>query len=105
MELIREDFARYSEVLLLTATVTALLASAAATHDAVVIALVHLLFNVLGILLIYPIRAVRVIPIRMAQRLADLSIGSRLVPFLYLFFLFFVLPGLAILGEKILARP
>jgi len=82
-------------------TVTALLASTTGTHDAVSIALVHLLFNILGIVLIYPVRAVRRIPIRLAQGLADLSMRSRLVPVLYLVFLFFVLPGLIILSQRL----
>lgn len=84
-------------------TVTALLASTAGTHDAVTIALVHLLFNTIGIALIYPIRAVRRIPIRLAMALADFSVRSRAVPVLYLLFLFFLLPGLIILVQRALA--
>jgi sodium-dependent phosphate cotransporter len=81
-------------------TVTALLASTAGTHDAVAIALVHLLFNVVGIALIYPVRAVRRIPIRLAERLADFSVRFRAVPLLYLAFLFFLLPGVIILVHR-----
>jgi sodium-dependent phosphate cotransporter len=84
-------------------TVTALLASTAGTHDAVSIALVHLLFNIMGICIIFPIRAIRRIPIRLAENLAEFSLRSRLVPLLYLVFLFFLLPGLIILGQRILS--
>ena len=82
-------------------TVTALLASTAGTHDAVAIALVHLLFNVTGILIIYPIRN---LPIRLAETLADFSLRSRLVPVLYLLFLFFLLPGLVVVGQRVLGN-
>ncbi|MFQ5768403.1 MAG: Na/Pi symporter, partial [Acidobacteriota bacterium] len=82
-------------------TVTALLASTAGTHDAVAIALVHLLFNVFGILLIYPVPAIRGVPIWLAQQLATLSMRSRMVPLLYLLFLFFLLPGIIILGQRL----
>ena len=53
-------------------TVTALLASvAAATPDALTIAIVHSTFNVFGILLFYPIPAMRAIPLRLATFAAD----------------------------------
>jgi sodium-dependent phosphate cotransporter len=85
-------------------TVTALLASTAGTHDAVAIALVHLLFNISGILIIFPVKAIRNIPIRLAEKLADFSLRSRLVPILYLLFLFFLLPGLVVLGQRVLGN-
>jgi sodium-dependent phosphate cotransporter len=84
-------------------TVTALLASTAGTHDSVTIALVHLLFNVTGIAIIYPFRPVRRIPIRLAKGLADLSVKSKAVPVLYLVFLFFLLPGLIILVQRLVS--
>ncbi|GJM45002.1 MAG: sodium:phosphate symporter [Gemmatimonadota bacterium] len=84
-------------------TVTGLLASTTGTHDAVAIALVHFLFNVTGIALIYPFKPVRMIPIHMARKLADLSVRSKLVPFAYLFSLFFLLPGAVILMQRLLA--
>lgn len=55
-------------------TVTALLASvAAASPAALTIALVHTLFNVTGILVFYPLPALRRIPIRLAQAAAELA--------------------------------
>jgi sodium-dependent phosphate cotransporter len=82
-------------------TVTAMLASTAGTHDSVTIALVHLIFNLTGIAIIYPFRPLRRIPIRLAERLAELSMRSRAVPVLYLVFLFFLLPGLIILVQRL----
>lgn len=53
-------------------TVTGLIASAATDNtDGLTIALVHVLFNVAGILIFYPIPAVRRIPIRCAEFLAE----------------------------------
>lgn len=83
-------------------TITALLASTAGTHDAVTIALVHVLFNLAGIAILYPIPAIRNIPIRLAKRLADLSVKSKIIPFAYLLSLFFLLPGLVILLQRVL---
>jgi sodium-dependent phosphate cotransporter len=52
-------------------TVTALLASQAAdTSAGLTIALVHLLFNLLGVLIFYPVPAVRNIPIQLARLLS-----------------------------------
>ena len=84
-------------------TVTALLASTTGTHDAVAIALVHLFFNLSGILLIYPFRPLRMIPIRLAEKLAEVSLDSKWFPVLYLVFLFFVLPGAIILLQRTLS--
>jgi solute carrier family 34 (sodium-dependent phosphate cotransporter) len=57
-------------------TITALLASLATdSHEALVIALAHTVFNVLGILIVYPFSRVRQIPIRLAQWTA--AVGTR----------------------------
>ncbi len=55
-------------------TITALLASLAAiSPDALTIALVHTLFNLFGILLFYPVPAMRRIPIRLAEVTAEFA--------------------------------
>ena len=52
-------------------TATALIASLAVVRpEGLVIALVHTLFNVCGILLLYPVPMLRNIPIRLAERTA-----------------------------------
>lgn len=57
-------------------TITALLAALATdSHEALIIALAHTVFNVLGILIIYPIPRVREIPVRLAEWTA--SVGTR----------------------------
>lgn len=64
-------------------TITALLASLAAGPDpslqlaAATIALVHLMFNVSGILIWYPLEPLRRLPLRLAQAVAARSVGNR----------------------------
>ncbi|MCB9897759.1 MAG: Na/Pi symporter [Planctomycetes bacterium] len=79
-------------------TVTAILASLAAEGSTgLAIALVHLLFNVSGTLLFFPIPALRRIPIRSARRLAVLAVENKFVLVAYLSAIFVLLPILGIL--------
>ena len=78
-------------------TVTALLASMAMTGAnaaaGLTIALVHLLFNLTGTLLVYPIPAIREIPLTAARKLADVASRSRVAAILYVVTLFYLLPA------------
>ncbi|MDH3306950.1 MAG: Na/Pi symporter [Acidimicrobiia bacterium] len=79
-------------------TVTALIASFAAERpEALVIALVHLLFNVSGILLFYPIPAIRYIPVRLAEGLAEVATKNRSIVAAYVVGVFLILPIAGIL--------
>ncbi len=82
-------------------TVTALLASLAAGPAGLTIALVHLVFNVCGIVMVYPARAVRRVPIRMAKWMANLATESKRYAVFFVAGVFFVLPGLLILIAKL----
>ena len=79
-------------------TITALMAALAVTgpnaQAGVTIALVHLLFNVSGTLLIYPIPAIRRIPLGAARSLANVATKSRVWALLYVAVLFYGLPAL-----------
>lgn len=79
-------------------TVTALLAALAATgpnaEAGITIAVVHLLFNLIGAVAIYPIPAIRQLPLRAARRLAVVAVRSRYVAVVYVFGLFYILPGI-----------
>ncbi|MBW2522786.1 MAG: Na/Pi symporter [Deltaproteobacteria bacterium] len=81
-------------------TLTAILASMAVpsetAHLAVQIAFVHLLFNVSGMLLIYPVRAVRRIPLRMSTWLARLASRNKKAAIAYVLTLFYGVPALLI---------
>ena len=79
-------------------TVTAMLAAlSTANIAAITIAFVHLLFNISGILLVYPIAVVRRIPIRMSHALASFTSKSRTLAIVYLVVVFYALPLLVIL--------
>jgi len=81
-------------------TVTALLASMAVDNPAgLTIALVHVIFNVLGIALFYPLMPLRRIPINMANLLARAAVRNRLWVIVYVATMFVILP---LLGWKML---
>ncbi|KAK7076326.1 hypothetical protein SK128_007083 [Halocaridina rubra] len=81
-------------------TTTALLASMAGEGegllDAIQIALVHLFFNIFGILIFYPIPFMR-FPIPLAKKLGDTTAKYRWFAIMYLVVMFFVLPGFVFL--------
>ena len=62
--------------------------------------LAHLLFNVCGIVLVWPVSRVRGLPICLAEHMADATMRSRLVPLIYVAAVFFGLPFLAILAFR-----
>lgn len=87
-------------------TVTALLAALAATDQnaqaGLTIALVHLLFNLSGTILIYPYEPIRRIPLRMARGLADLAVKSKVLAIGYVALLFYAVPVLfAVFNEML----
>ncbi len=83
-------------------TVTALLASMTGSPQAVTVAVVHLLFNISGILIIYPIAAIRRIPIRLATGLAKRTAEKRVYALLYMVGVFFVMPLVFVMLDKLL---
>ncbi len=81
-------------------TITALLASLAVTANfqaAVAVAISHFLFNVCGILVITPLPAIRHLPLRAAESLAEQASRRRWVPVVYVLVVFFIIPGILIL--------
>jgi sodium-dependent phosphate cotransporter len=79
-------------------TVTAFLASfVTGSPAAVTVAFSHLIFNIYGIAIFWPLKK---IPIVLAQRLAELTQKSKLIPFLYIVIVFFILPGLVLLVTR-----
>lgn len=78
-------------------TVTALIAALAVPQiEGLQIALVHLLFNVTGILLFFPVPVLRRIPIAGAERLAELAARHKTVVLVYTVVTFIVLPAAGI---------
>lgn len=81
-------------------TITALLAALAASRpEALTVGLVHTIFNVTGIALLYPATRVREVPIRLAEGLAEVAVDRRSYAVAYVFGAFVLLPvlGVAIL--------
>ena len=71
-------------------TVTAILASLVTNQvEAVTIAFAHLLFNIFGILIFYPLR---IIPIFLSRSLADLAAEKRVTAALFVILTFYVVP-------------
>lgn len=85
-------------------TVTALLASLAVSgvnaEAGVTIALAHLLFNLSGTVLIYPVKQIRNIPLGAARWLADTATKSRWWALAYVGFLFYILPAILALVSR-----
>lgn len=88
-------------------TVTALLAALvlagsgnAAGTAALQVAFAHLCFNAGGVLLILPIKQVREIPIRMAEKLGTLVVKNRAYAFGYVVAIFFLIPLLVIFATR-----
>ena len=81
-------------------TITALIASmaapAATRTAAIEIALVHLLFNLLGILIFYPLPALRELPLAAARKLSKLAVRSRKLAIIYVLGLFYGLPAILV---------
>jgi sodium-dependent phosphate cotransporter len=81
-------------------TITALLAALAASRpEALTVAFVHTIFNIGGILLLYPIPILREIPPRAAEALATVAAERRAAAVAYVFGVFVIIPliGVAVL--------
>ena len=73
-------------------TVTALLAAITGTVAALIAAISHLLFNIFGIIIIYGLPFLRVIPLNCAEWIADQAGKNKLIPVLYLLLVFVGMP-------------
>ncbi|TMP39371.1 Na/Pi symporter [Pseudoalteromonas rubra] len=85
-------------------TITALLAATSITGPnaevALTIALVHVMFNVFAVGLIYGLPLLREIPLQLAEKLAQIGTRNKSAAFGYVLGSFFVLPGLLMLAIK-----
>lgn len=59
------------------------------------VALAHLLFNIIGIMIWFPYPRLRAIPLKGARILGEYSIKYKLFPFIYIGTVFFAIPGIA----------
>jgi len=85
-------------------TVTGLLASMVSdSPKSLQVALAHLMFNIVGILIWYPIPAMRKIPLNMARWLGKCTRKSRYFPLIYLVIVFVIFPVLLLGLSSLLA--
>jgi sodium-dependent phosphate cotransporter len=81
-------------------TITALLAatalSGAGAAAGMQIALVHLFYNVLGVLVVFGLPFLRNIPLRAAERLAEVATQRHSLAALYVLTVFFIIPGICV---------
>ncbi|WP_113923548.1 Na/Pi symporter [Cognataquiflexum aquatile] len=81
-------------------TITAVIASIYKTEAAISIALVHVLFNLIGALVFLPFPALRNIPVKLATFLGDQSVKRKFVGFAYILLTFFIIPFILIYFNK-----
>jgi sodium-dependent phosphate cotransporter len=74
-------------------TITALLASLAGGIEGTIVAFAHVAFNVTGVIMIYPIKRIRAIPISLAKWIGEKGAQHRLYAILYIVIIFFLIPG------------
>lgn len=83
-------------------TLTTLLAAFYQSEAAISLAIVHLLFNLFGVSILFPIPKVRSIPIRLARQLGQATVKNRLIGFAYLLVIFFLIPFVLIYSFTII---
>ena len=74
-------------------TITALLASlVSGTIAPLAVAFSHLIFNIFGIAIIWPIERVRNLPIISAKWFSEIAIQNKIYPIIYILVVFFIVP-------------
>ncbi len=73
-------------------TITAFIAAMFNSNAAISIAIAHFLFNLIGVLIFFPIPYVNQLPIKLADGLGRLTLKYRLAGFLYVLLTFFFIP-------------
>ncbi|MEO0445332.1 MAG: amino acid adenylation domain-containing protein [Verrucomicrobiota bacterium] len=85
-------------------TITALLAATSITGPmaevALTIALVHVMFNVFAVALIYGVPVLSEIPLKLAEKLAEIGTNNKSAALGYILGSFFVVPGLIVLAVR-----
>jgi len=81
-------------------TVTALLAALTGNIAGITVAFVHLIFNVTGILIVYPFKFLRNIPVKAARFLAEMCSRRRALAIIYVLVVFYGIPVSLILCSK-----
>jgi sodium-dependent phosphate cotransporter len=78
-------------------TITAVLASFAVDDPAgLTIALHHVFFNLIGVIIVYPVKTIRNFPVNLAKRLSVITAKRRYIAILYVLVTFLLLPLLGV---------
>lgn len=77
-------------------TITALMAALVAGEVGLIVALVHLNFNLVATLFFFPSRRLRAVPIACANHLAELAVNNRLWVVAYVAVVFVLIPALGV---------
>ena len=73
-------------------TITAILASLAGNVNGLIIAFVHLCFNLTGMIVVYWFKPMRKIPLAIARKLAEIAVEKKRVAFFFIIGVFYLLP-------------
>jgi sodium-dependent phosphate cotransporter len=85
-------------------TVTAILASFTGNITGITVAFVHLVFNITGILIIYPIRLLRNVPLKAARFIAEKCAARRRYAFIYVLGTFYFIPITLVLMSRLIGK-
>jgi solute carrier family 34 (sodium-dependent phosphate cotransporter) len=78
-------------------TVTAFLAAlSTGSEAAMTVAIAHLIFNLSGIVVIWCVPPIRIIPLRVAEWVARMAMRSRLIPVSIIALVFFIIPSMVL---------
>lgn len=77
-------------------TITAVIAAIYKTEAAIALAIVHVLFNLIGAMIFLPFPTVRNLPVRLASYMGSVSVKNRFIGFAYILLTFFIIPFLLI---------
>lgn len=81
-------------------TITALLAAIFKSEAAISLAIAHLVFNFIGVLIFLPFSQIRNFPVRLARKFGISASDNRLIGFFYIILTFFLIPFLLIYLSK-----
>ncbi|SNT19590.1 solute carrier family 34 (sodium-dependent phosphate cotransporter) [Ekhidna lutea] len=85
-------------------TITALLAAIFQSEAAISLALVHLLFNLIGVMVFFLIPVLTKVPVYLAKKMGLVTMRIRLVGFAYILVAFFLLPFTLIYFSQVMEK-
>lgn len=82
-------------------TITALIAAMFRSEAAIYLAIAHLMFNLIGVIIFMPFPVIANLPVRLASKLGAITLKNRIYGFAYIIFVFFLIPFLLIYISKL----